>query len=180
MERLGRIGLLVSALWTLSCAGVLRPRETSVRGLRIGLPVIRALADIQGEFRHETVYCLTGHVDDGVVVVDAMMPPLIAERTQMSAMFAGCAPSAVAWYHNHPTFLGSFNCFPSPRDLQTLADNPHFLMLILSCALTPGSPALFVYRMRSDSTDSYIMPEDYGGPSPVRELADSLLPMVQH
>lgn len=118
---------------------------TELTGLNIRYDLLAQLAYIQEEFEHETVWCLTGHVAEGVVMVNGIAPAIVKDRGPMSAEFVSCNdPYVLGFHHNHPRQEWD-NCGVSAPDVYILEHVPAFLVLLISC-----NKDEFIYRLRGE------------------------------
>lgn len=143
----------------LSACGGCASSPQPYKGVRIRPAVLQQLADVHDEFERETAWCLTGSTKGGVVTVDDLAAPTVADRTPVSATFScGAWTSAIGYAHNHPNTPAAY-CFPSATDIQSL-DRMRFDVLLISC-----DGGVFVYRFRGEAELYRIGPDRYGRPT---------------
>lgn len=141
---------LLAFIFTSACGlpGTLPNRPLPPSSLFIASEVLQNMFEIQREYEQETVRCLTGFVDAGIVHVMSSEPTWINASDNMHANFRSCEQeNVVGWYHNHPGWLGPDNeqihsCDFSDQDLITHAglDLP---IAVISCA-----PNTVIWRFR--------------------------------
>lgn len=122
----------VGAYCSSGCATA-QPRTPEYTGLVLSEEVIQGMFEIQDQYDHETVKCLTGFVRADTVVVTGMTPTWLNWADSVSAVFRACAdPSSVGYYHNHPIIVEPA-CWIEGDDVRTLNAIPAFQVAVITC-----------------------------------------------
>ena len=109
------------------------------RNIILADEVIQNMFEIQAEYEHETVRCLTGFTVADTVYVQGSQPTWITRADSVSVRFRGCvALGTVGWYHNHPGWIDvngehQAACWIEDEDVRTLRGIPNFLVAVITC-----------------------------------------------
>ena len=147
------LGVLATIL-TLSCVPVTSAIPGIPKRIQIMPHVAQAMVEIQREYEVETVKCLLGFIDKGVIYVESMEPVWIIEQSANHVVFNKCTGNAiVGWFHNHPpdTVDGKETVYcsiTSPGDINTIDYGKNFWIAIVSC-----DKGVLVYRFKLDATE---------------------------